>query len=155
MLPRPTGCLLLGFLAVGLRAAAPPDGHAVKNELKRHQGTWFATSSIYDGEKAPPDVVRSIKRMATDDHVVWKREDKQFAGTKIELNPSREPKTIDAIPDGGPNRGERVQGIYKLEDDTLTICMSAPGQPRPKEFKAEKGSRCTLRTFRRESPPAK
>ncbi len=59
------------------------------------------------------------------------------------------------IPDGGPNRGERVLGIYKLDDDTLTICMAAAGESRPGEFKAEKGSTCTLRTFRRESRPAK
>ena len=128
---------------------------AVKDELKRHQGTWIATSSTYDGQKAPEDIVRSIKRIVERDHVVWERDGKRFAGTKIELDPTREPKTIDVIPDGGRNRGERVLGIYKLEDDTLTICMAAPGKPRPKEFKAEKGSGCTLRTFQRESRPAK
>jgi uncharacterized protein (TIGR03067 family) len=82
--------------------------------------------------------------------VVWKRDGKSFAGTRIELDPSRDPKAIDVIPDGGKDRGERVLGIYKLEGDRLTICMAAPGKPRPKEFKADKGSGCTLRTFVRE-----
>jgi uncharacterized protein (TIGR03067 family) len=130
-------------------AGTPPDKQAVQDELKRHQGTWVATSSIYDGQKAPEDVVRSIRRTVEGDHVVWKRAGKSFAGTKIELDPAREPKTIDVIPDGGRNRGERVLGIYKLEGDQLTICMAAPGQPRPQEFQAEKGSGCTLRTFSR------
>jgi hypothetical protein len=59
------------------------------------------------------------------------------------------------IPDGGKDRGERVLGIYKLEDDRLTICMAAPGKPRPTAFKAEKGSGYTLRTFTRVKAPKK
>ena len=118
-----------------------------------HQGAWTATSSIYDGQEAPEALVRSITRTVEKDHVVWKRDGKSFAGTRIELDPSRDPRSIDVIPDGGKDRGERVLGIYKLEDDRLTICMAAPGQPRPKEFKAEKGSGCTLRNARsREGP---
>jgi uncharacterized protein (TIGR03067 family) len=131
------------------------DDQSVKEELERHQGTWRATSSIYDGQEAPQEIVRSITRTVEKDHVVWKRDGKSFAGTRIELDPSRDPKTIDVIPDGGKDRGERVLGIYKLEDDRLTICMAAPGQPRPKEFKADKGSGCTLRTFIREKAQQK
>ncbi len=37
----------------------------------------------------------------------------------------------------------------------LTICTASPGQPRPKEFKAGKGSGCTLQTFQRERSSAK
>jgi uncharacterized protein (TIGR03067 family) len=122
-------------------------------ELERHQGTWRATSSIYEGQEAPEQIVRSITRIVEKDHVIWKRDGKSFAGTRIELDPSRDPRTIDVIPDGGKDRGERVRGIYKLEKDRLTICMAAPGQPRPREFKADKGSGCTLRRFIREKAP--
>ena len=131
------------------------DDPAIKEELERHQGIWTATSSIYDGQEAPEKIVRSITRTVEQDHVVWKRDGKSFAGTKVELDPSRDPKAIDVIPDGGRHRGERVLGIYKLEQDRLTICMAAPGQPRPREFQAGKGSGCTLRTFIREKARAK
>jgi uncharacterized protein (TIGR03067 family) len=127
----------------------------VKDELKRHQGTWVVISSIYDGQQADPKLVRSIKRIVNDDRVVWERDGKRFAGTRFELDPTRAPNTIDVILDGGPNRGEHVLGIYKVENDTLTICMAAPGQPRPRSLQAEKGSQCTLRTYRRESPGAR
>jgi uncharacterized protein (TIGR03067 family) len=147
-----TGRFVLVLLATGLCVPGLADDDAVKNELKRHQGTWIATSSTFDGQKAPEEIVRSIKRIATDDHVVWQRDGKQFAGTRVVLDSTNEPNTIDAIPDGGRNRGERVLGIYKLDRDTLTICMAALGQPRPKEFKAEKGSAWTLQTFAREKP---
>ena len=82
--------------------------------------------------------------------MVWERNGKRFAGTKFVFDSTNEPKTIDVIPDGGRNRGEHILGIYKLERETITICMAAPGQTHPKEFKAEKGSGCTLQTFARE-----
>ena len=68
--------------------------------------------------------MRSIKRIVTDDHVVWERNGKRFAGTKIVLDATRTPATIDVIPDGGRNRGEHILGIYKFDGDTLTICMA-------------------------------
>ncbi len=155
MHPRQASLLILSLVAIGPCAAADPDDDAIKNELKKHQGTWIATSSIHDDQAAPEGIVRSIKRIVSDDHVVWERDGKRFAGTKIELGPTREPKTIDLIPDGGPKRGEHVLGIYKLEGDVLTICTAASGQPRPKQFKAGKGSGCTLQTFQRERSSAK
>jgi uncharacterized protein (TIGR03067 family) len=121
-----------------------------QDELKRHQGTWIVTSSIYEGQEAQAAVATSIKRIVDGDHVVWERDGKRFAGSRIVVDPKSEPKAIDVIPDGGPNRGEPVLGIYKLENGTLTICMAGPGRARPREWKAEKGSECTLRIFRRE-----
>jgi uncharacterized protein (TIGR03067 family) len=152
---RQASLLVLSLVAIGPCAAADPGGDATKNELKKHQGTWIATSSVHDDQAAPEAIVRSIKRIVTDDHVVWERNGKRFAGTKFELDPTREPKSIDLIPDGGPKRGEHVLGIYKLEGDKLTICTASPGQPRPKQFKAGKGSGCTLQTFQREPSSAK
>ncbi len=144
---------LMVLLATGLCVASFADDDAARNELKRHQGTWIATSSTFDGQKVPEDVVRSIKRIVTDDHVVWERNGKRFAGSTVALDPAKEPKTIDVIPDGGRNRGERILGIYKLERGTLTICMAAPGSARPGEFKADKGSGWTLQTFTQGGSP--
>jgi uncharacterized protein (TIGR03067 family) len=140
----------LGLLVLASCAAGADDNDPAKSELKRHQGTWVTTSSTFDGQQAPEDVVRSIKRIVTDDLVVWERTGKRFAGTKVVLDSTKEPKTIDVIPDGGRNRGEHILGIYKLDHDTLMICMAAPGQPRPREFKADKGSGWTLQAFVRE-----
>jgi uncharacterized protein (TIGR03067 family) len=144
----PTLCPLVVLL--WLLAPAAAQDAALGAELARQQGVWRTSTSIYNGQEASAETVRSITRTVEKDHVVWKRDGKSFAGTRIVLDPSRDPKAIDVIPDGGPNRDERVLGIYKLEGDRLTICMAAPGKPRPSEFKAEKGNGCTLRTFVRE-----
>jgi uncharacterized protein (TIGR03067 family) len=126
----------------------PPSG----DELARHQGTWVATSFVWDGHESPPEVVASIRRIVEGRHVVWKRDGKSFAGTTLELDPTKEPHAIDVIPDGGPSMGKRVLGIYKLEGDHLTICMAPPDRERPSEFRAGKGSGLTLMSFTRERP---
>ena len=141
---------VLGLFITGFGPAGVADDDSAKNELKRHQGTWVATSSTFDGQKAPENVVRSIKRIVTDDHVVWERNGKRFAGSKIMVDSSKKPATIDVIPDGGPNRGEHILGIFKFDRDTLTICMAAAGKPRPTGFTAEKASGWTLQTFTHE-----
>jgi uncharacterized protein (TIGR03067 family) len=124
------------------------------NEIAKHQGTWLASSFRRDGQETPQEIVRTITRTVVKDHVVWKRNGKSFAGTTMVLDPKQSPKSIDVIADGGPTRGKRVLGIYRLDNDRLTICMADADQPRPKEFKAEKGSRQTLMTFTREKPQA-
>jgi uncharacterized protein (TIGR03067 family) len=148
-------CWLVAATASWISSPALCSNDPGKDELKKHQGIWLVTSSFYDGLEAQAAVTASIKRIVDGDHVVWERDGKRFAGSKIVLDPGSEPKAIDVIPDGGPNRGERVLGIYKLDNGTLTICMAAPRWPRPEEWKVEKGSECTLRTFRREPQQVK
>src|SRR5262245_11547378 len=95
-----TRSLMLIVLGPWWLSLTPADDKAVKEELERHQGTWRATSSVHDGQEAPEKIVRSITRTVEKDHVVWQRDGKSFAGTRIELDPSHDPKAIDVIPDG-------------------------------------------------------
>jgi uncharacterized protein (TIGR03067 family) len=134
-------------LALTIQAQEP-----ASREIERHQGTWLAISFRRDGQETPQDIVRSITRTVLQDHVVWKRNGKSFAGTAMVLDPGQSPRAIDVIADGGPSRDKRVLGIYRLENDRLTICMADADQPRPKDFTAEKGSRQTLMMFTREKP---
>jgi uncharacterized protein (TIGR03067 family) len=143
--------LFIALLAASSGIAAPPEDAAKKEELQRHQGTWSVESSIFDGQPAEAELVKSIQMIVMGDHVVWKRDGKSFAGTKIVLEPGAKPKTIDVIPDGGRYMGEHVLGIYQFDSNALIICMAPVGKPRPVEFKADQGSGCTLRKFRRES----
>jgi uncharacterized protein (TIGR03067 family) len=142
--------LRLAFLAtlvcVGLGIAQD----AARQELEKQQGIWVAVSFRHDGQDTPVEIVRTISRTVENDHVVWKRNGKSFAGTALVLNPGPSPKEIDVIPDGGRWAGQHVLGIYRIRNEELTICMADPGQPRPREFKAEKGAHQTLMTFRRE-----
>lgn len=135
--------LALMTVAFAGAAHAPP----AAPELARHQGTWTVDTYIFDGTDAAPAVKKSITRTVEGDHVVWKRDGKNFAGTGLVLDLSKEPKALDVIPDGGKSRGEHVLGIYTLDGDRLMICMAAPGKGRPERFSAEKGSGHTLMKF--------
>jgi uncharacterized protein (TIGR03067 family) len=51
-------------------------------------------------------------------------------------DPLTEPPAISLTPKTGPDAGKPSQGIYRLEDKTLTVCLAQAGQPRPTEFLA-------------------
>lgn len=140
----------IAWIAVALLLGPDkPLPDAVERELLRHQGTWVVTRAVFDGQESDPEIVRTIQRVVEGDHVVWRRDGQAFAGARIELDPSANPPAIDVLPDGGPSRGRRVLGIYKIEGETLTLCMAAPDQPRPDVFEAAAGSGRSLMTFRR------
>jgi uncharacterized protein (TIGR03067 family) len=136
-------------LLLALATADEPKDAALARETARHQGTWQVVSFVREGKESPKELVDSIVRVVEGNHVVWKRDGKSFAGTTVELDPARDPKTIDVIPDGGKTRGEHVLGIYTLDGDTLVICMADAGGQRPTSFEAAAGSKRTLMRFRR------
>lgn len=141
--------LILFVLIAGCPLDEAETAKSAVEELQRHQGTWVVTRAVFDGQETEPEVARSIRRVVEGDHVVWRRDGKSFAGTRIELDARREPATIDVIPDGGANRGRRAPGIYRLDGDTLTICMAPPDGERPEAFEAPAGSGRSLMSFRR------
>jgi uncharacterized protein (TIGR03067 family) len=55
----------------------------------------------------------------------------------IAVDPKKTPKTIDNLHDSGAQKGKKQYGIYKLEGDKWTVCMTRPGVAegdRPKYF---------------------
>ncbi|MEW4570972.1 TIGR03067 domain-containing protein [Tautonia sp. JC769] len=134
---------VLLVLPVGDDAPTPTDDQA------RHQGTWAVERSVRDGKDGPIEVMKEIVREVEGGRIVWKRSGKAFAATTFELDPEADPKTIDLIPEGGRNRGDRVLGIYRFDEDRLVLCTADPGEPRPTAFAAEPGDGRTLMTFRR------
>jgi len=117
------------------KPADPPDGE------------WVAERFEVDGYSYDPNFG---VRKARDSFTPTKWEAKSSSGVQhSELVAWFEAgKTLhaDFFP-GDPKK--EAKGIWKVEGDTLTICRARPGQQRPSEFTAPKGSGRELLVFKR------
>ena len=135
-------CWLLGLVPV---LADDADARA---ELAKHQGTWEVVSFVREGEETPKEIASTITRVVEDDHVVWHREGKSFAGTKIKLDPSKTPKAADwTITTEGELKGKTARGIYDVDKDTWKHCFGF--DKRPEKFESKAGSKVTNAVLKR------
>lgn len=140
-----TALLLAAFpLTLALTLARADD--AEKGDLARLQGEW---KTMIGPNKDRP-VTFSIKEKAIT--VKFTTGDGETLNLKgeLKLNESASPRSIDFTK--FKNNGEDMEdslGVYKIEGDTLTLCVGAPGDPRPTEFKGGGDEPPHLWTFTR------
>lgn len=118
----------------------------IKNELKKLEGTWQLSSAVVDGKETAEDTIKKIRVVIHDGkHAVYFGDDVVVKEIPFTINPTVNPKqTTDTLPDG-----RTIKGIYKIDGDTLTSCMSAIGKDPPTEFLSKPNSGYSLRVFKR------
>jgi uncharacterized protein (TIGR03067 family) len=122
--------------------AAAPREAADTDDLKRMQGDWMVVSMTFNGMKYPDEEAQSLFRTIEGNSYQVARYSKQVVKGTFQLDPSAMPKTIDSLPAADPSKP--LLGIYEFDGDTLKICNSQPGEPRPGNFEAKAGSGHTL-----------
>jgi len=98
------------------------------------QGEWSLASLALNGKPLGPEYVKYGKRVVAGDEMTLTFGKDVVTRAKMAADPGKYPKTMDYIHEAGMLAGTTQQGIYELEDKTLKVCSSAPGQTRPSEF---------------------
>lgn len=138
--------LALGFPALA-DDKAPKDAKA---ELERFTGTWTGVSAVRDGKEVPKAEAAKMKLVVKGDkYTLTGYGNEEIEGTHA-LDPSKNPKQIDAVRTKGPNKGEKLLGLYNLSEDAYVVCFAEPGKDRPKELKADGGPGLRVLAFKRE-----
>jgi uncharacterized protein (TIGR03067 family) len=123
---------------------------------KELTGTWQAVTYALDGKKASDEEMKKVKLVFDSAGKTTAYNDgKVFIASSTQIDPTANPMTIGITFTEGPNKGKTALGIYKIEDELLTICRSAPEKPRPAEFASTPGSGLTLMTYKLEKSQAK
>ncbi len=124
---------------------------AVKGEAPKDEeaivGTWAYVSVELAGQTVPEEEVKGARMVFTADgkFTADTNKGKKMAGT-FKLDPSRKPREITTTTDD-----KNHLGIYKLEGDTLTICLpQGEGAARPTEFDSTRGGKILLVVLKRE-----
>lgn len=103
---------------------------AVLTDQKSLQGNWTVNSAEDNGKKLELLVGATLAFLG-DKVTIKVKEDSREAVVKLDA--SKDPKHIDFIPTGKDSRSGITRGIYRLEGNQLTLCISANKVSEPKE----------------------
>jgi uncharacterized protein (TIGR03067 family) len=142
---------VLFALAVACLVAADKQD-AGKKDQDSLQGTWVLKSIERGGKEVNIDQDEHIPRTITfkGNQVSLAHKQGEHKGT-FQLGQDGKMGTIDLTPDDPQHKDRPLRALYRVEGDTLTICVNeAKNGDRPKEFAAKEGSHQAVITFTRE-----
>jgi uncharacterized protein (TIGR03067 family) len=127
---------VLVLCAIGFLGADDP-----KKEESKIKGKWSVVSLSQGGTASPAGDLKDFKCTFEE-----KKYNNVVNGEVVEegeytFDDAKSPKTIDFDIKKGHDEGKKQVGIFKIEDDKMTIVLGMPGSTeRPTSFKVEAGS---------------
>jgi uncharacterized protein (TIGR03067 family) len=149
-----TGTLILIALACCARVARTegPKGDSAKDA--KLVGTYTITSGEKGGKAIPAEEIEGVVIAFTRDKIVTTSKDKKelYAAT-YKLDTSTKPWKI-AMTSTAPKKGEKADGVVKVDGGTVTICYALPGGATPTGFTTKDKQQCfTLKRVKAKSGP--
>jgi uncharacterized protein (TIGR03067 family) len=132
------------LLGVAVLVAAPAKKDPPKKEPPSIVGEWIGLTGTRGGKPDPP--VNATMKFTADGTVTLAERGKGI-DAKFKADPKKDPPEIDIEMEAGGMK-HVIQGIYKIEGDTLTVCFLHMGG-RPKVFESPVGSEAMLITLKR------
>jgi uncharacterized protein (TIGR03067 family) len=135
------------MLGAALAVGAPIPKDPPKKDPPSLIGEWLADSAIQGGKPDPPPPGATITFTKEGKFIVKDGKDTSHEAD-FTFDPKKDPAEIE-ISESGPGKGTKMmKGIYRIEGDTLLICITREGE-RPKTFDSPVGSPNVLVTLRR------
>ena len=113
------------------------------------EGEWAMVSAVFNGAPMGDDMVKWCKRITRGDETSVVAGPQVMLKARFTLDASTAPHRIDYVNLEPPNKGKTQAGIFALSGGTLSICMAAPGKPRPGDFGSAPGDGRSYTTWRR------
>jgi len=146
-----THAALVLFLSLLLTACERKRDASESKDEDRIQGTWRVVEVEEKGRQRSSEDIKDSKLIVKGDQMDFVR-GAETVRVSYRLDPASEPKAIDLE----EAKQGTLRGIYLLEEEKLTICISfafgAEGKKRPSQFKATRENRLTVMVFQRVQP---
>jgi uncharacterized protein (TIGR03067 family) len=107
-------------------------------------GEWAMVNAWQAGHPLDPRMVQTGRRITTATHTTTYFGKQVFLNAEYTTDPLQSPKTIDLSANG-----KTQLGIYDVAGDTMKICFSAPGKPRPTDYETRPGDGRTSAVWKR------
>jgi len=145
--------LLIAFGSFALLGAEKPKPELKKDlvhqeDLRKMQGDWVLAEGEQRGNPIPADDLKSMHFHVSGDRYEFKQAGQTEKGS-LSVDPSRTPKALDIHIAEGDQAGKLQLGIYQFDGGRLKICVSQPGEDRPKEFKTKENQDDAVLIFER------
>jgi uncharacterized protein (TIGR03067 family) len=144
-------------LADAQSAIARESGFASWPSLARHveqlrslEGVWSFQRLEVDGAVLPAAGLQMSRLLIDGDRFRTESPEANYEGV-FNINVEAQPQEIDIEFVAGPEAGNWNYGIFRLEGDTLDLCLDLNGKPRPAKFGSTPGSGRAYETLRRTS----